>query len=91
VERRCRGIGSADDFLRDDEGLDRLDGITMMLIAIGETVKKIERVAGAGLLERHAGSTVGADFRVGPRWILRYSEVRFGGPAGTPAPTISGG
>jgi uncharacterized protein with HEPN domain len=53
VERRCSGIGSADDFLRDDDGLDRLDGITMMLIAIGETVKKIERIAGEAPFERH--------------------------------------
>ncbi len=53
IERRCDGIHSADDFLRNDEGLDRLDGITMMLIALGEIVKKFERMAGPEPLAQH--------------------------------------
>lgn len=36
IERRFEGINSSDDFVADDEGIDRLDGITMMLIAMGE-------------------------------------------------------
>ncbi|HSN76716.1 MAG TPA: hypothetical protein VL334_16715 [Anaerolineae bacterium] len=36
IERRSAGIERAEDFLASDDGIDRLDGITMMLIAIGE-------------------------------------------------------
>ena len=40
VERRFSGIKTPDDFLRDDEGIDRLDGIVLMLITIGENLKR---------------------------------------------------
>jgi hypothetical protein len=36
IERRFQGIQNANDFTTSDEGLDRLDGIGMMLIAISE-------------------------------------------------------
>lgn len=49
IERRFRGIKSANAFIIDDEGLDRLDGITMMLIAIGEQLKQLDAVAGIDL------------------------------------------
>ena len=42
MERRFTGIHSPDDFLDSPEGLDKLDGIAMMLIAIGEGIKKID-------------------------------------------------
>ena len=54
IERRFQGIESANDFLKDDDGLDRLDAIGMMLIAIGESLKIFERSGGQTLLERHA-------------------------------------
>ena len=34
IERRFSGIRNHDDFLKDDEGIDRLDSIGMMVIAI---------------------------------------------------------
>jgi uncharacterized protein with HEPN domain len=40
VERRCVGIAKPDDFLISEEGVDRLDAICMMLIAIGENLEK---------------------------------------------------
>jgi uncharacterized protein with HEPN domain len=43
IERRFANISSPDDFLDSDEGLDMLDGIAMMLIAIGENFKKIDK------------------------------------------------
>ncbi|MCS6843927.1 MAG: DUF86 domain-containing protein [Caldilineales bacterium] len=52
IERRFRGIERAEDFLASDEGIDRLDGITMMLIAIGEQVKQLERVSDVNLAHR---------------------------------------
>ena len=54
IERRFQGVESADDFLKDHDGLDRLDAIGMMLIAIGESLKNFERSGGQTLLERHA-------------------------------------
>lgn len=49
IERRFSGINAADDFLADDAGIDRLDGITMMLIAIGEQLKQLDAIAGLDL------------------------------------------
>jgi uncharacterized protein with HEPN domain len=44
IERRFEGIDSPEDFVSDDWGIDRLDGITMMLIAIGEQLKRLDKV-----------------------------------------------
>jgi uncharacterized protein with HEPN domain len=44
IERRIRGIDTPDDFVMDEAGIDRLDGIAMMLIAIGEQVKQLDTV-----------------------------------------------
>ena len=41
IERRFIGIQKADDFIANDDGLDRLDGISMMLIVISENVRRI--------------------------------------------------
>lgn len=53
IERRFAGIQSPDDFLKDDQGLDRLDGIGMMVIAIGESVKQLDRITGEQLLRKY--------------------------------------
>ncbi|MEM1293544.1 MAG: hypothetical protein AAGH67_18940 [Cyanobacteria bacterium P01_H01_bin.162] len=45
IERRFTNIDSPADFTRDDAGLDRLDGISMMLIAISENIRRIEKTA----------------------------------------------
>ncbi len=42
IERRFSSIKTADDFLDSDQGMDMLDGIAMMLMAIGENFKKID-------------------------------------------------
>lgn len=54
VERRFEGISSADDFLKEDASLDRLDAIGMMLIAIGESLKKFERSGGKPFMDSHS-------------------------------------
>ena len=46
IERRFATITQAGDFLASDDGLDRLDGIAMMLIAIGENLKNLEKRPG---------------------------------------------
>ena len=53
IQRRASGITSHEDFLKDDGGVDRLDAIAMMLIAIGENIKRIDKITGGSLLERY--------------------------------------
>ncbi|HEX9591940.1 MAG TPA: HepT-like ribonuclease domain-containing protein [bacterium] len=53
IERRFAPIQSAEDFLADDAGLDRLDAICMMLIAVGESLKNLDKVTGGELLGCH--------------------------------------
>jgi uncharacterized protein with HEPN domain len=43
IERRMEGIESPEDFMRNDDSLTRLDAIGMMLIAIGESLKMIDK------------------------------------------------
>ncbi|NER37477.1 MAG: hypothetical protein F6J93_26530 [Oscillatoria sp. SIO1A7] len=50
IERRFVGIQSADDLTSSDEGLDKLDGIAMMLIWMGEGIKNLEKYGGKALL-----------------------------------------
>jgi uncharacterized protein with HEPN domain len=54
IERRFEPIGKPEDFLTSDEGLDRLDGISMMVIAIGESLKQVDRLTDGTLLRTHA-------------------------------------
>ena len=53
VERRFSEIKTPDDFLRDNEGIDRLDGIVLMLITIGENLKRFEKYGGKPLMDDH--------------------------------------
>jgi uncharacterized protein with HEPN domain len=53
IERRFSAIASPDDFLATDDGLDRLDAICMMLIAIGESLKNLDRLTDGTLLAEY--------------------------------------
>jgi uncharacterized protein with HEPN domain len=53
IERRFSVIDSPDDFLATDDGIDRLDAICMMLIAIGESLKNLDRLTGGTLLTEY--------------------------------------
>lgn len=55
IERRFSTVHSAEDFLATDEGLDRLDAICMMLIAIGESLKHLDKLTNGALLARYPG------------------------------------
>ena len=46
IERRFAIIKKPDDFIAHDEGLDRLDSIGMMLIAISENIRRIDGIMG---------------------------------------------
>lgn len=50
IERRFKSIQTSDDFLQSDAGIDKLDAICMMLIAIGENLKNLDKVTEGKLL-----------------------------------------
>jgi len=50
IERRAANIGVPDDFLNSDDGIDMLDAICMMLIAIGESLKYLDKLTNEKLL-----------------------------------------
>lgn len=53
IERRASGISNANDFVTSDAGIDMLDSIAMMLIAIGESCKNLDKVSNGELLARY--------------------------------------
>ena len=53
IVSRCESIKSADDFLKDDTGLERLDSVSMRLIAIGEGFKNIDKLSENRLLTNY--------------------------------------
>ncbi len=50
---RFEPVGSASYFLDSEEGLEKLDAICMQLIALGESLKNLDKVAGPEFLERY--------------------------------------
>ncbi len=42
IQRRFSTIQSPGDFLANDENMDKLDAVAMMLIAVGESFRKID-------------------------------------------------
>ena len=53
VLRRFQQIGSPLDFTGSDEGMEKLDAICMQLIAIGESVKNLDKVTAGTLLPNY--------------------------------------
>lgn len=53
IERRFSGIDIAYDFIRNDDGLDRLDAIAVMLVAIGENTQKLDELIDSKLFDQH--------------------------------------
>lgn len=53
INRRFSDIESPDDFLDSEKGKDMLDAIGMMLIAIGENLKRIDYQTSGELLSRY--------------------------------------
>ena len=43
INRRFKSIKSSDDFLDSDDGLDKLDAISMRIQAIGEALKNLDK------------------------------------------------
>jgi len=53
VKRRCEFAKNVDDFLDSDTGKEKLDSICMKLIAVGESLKKIDKVTDKNLLKNY--------------------------------------
>jgi len=53
IPRRFAGIKTPSDFTSSDEGIDRMDAISMILVAVGEEFKTIDRKTEGKLLSRY--------------------------------------
>jgi len=53
IQSRFQTISSSDDFLEDGMGLEKLDSISMRLIAIGEGFKQIDKLTDYTLLKQY--------------------------------------
>lgn len=51
--KRIKSIKSPNDFLTNDRNLERLDSLCMQLIAIGESIKNLEKVSGKTFLKTY--------------------------------------
>ena len=55
IAKRFAPITSPNDFITSDEGMEKLDAICMQLIALGESVKNLDKVTDGQLLGRYPG------------------------------------
>lgn len=53
IQQRFEFIQTSDDFLKDERGLEKLDSISMRLIAIGEGFKNVDKLTDYQLLEKY--------------------------------------
>ena len=53
IPRRFADIENPSDFRKDNEGIDKLDGICMSLIAVGEAFKRIDEKTNGELLQNY--------------------------------------
>jgi len=54
IENRFKTIQSINDFLDNEEGIEKLDAICMQIIALGESVKNLDKITNKTLLSRYA-------------------------------------
>lgn len=53
IQYRFKPIKTVDDFLSTAEGMEKLDAICMQLIAIGESLKNLDKITNGSLLSAH--------------------------------------
>lgn len=53
VQKRCRYAKTEEDFINTETGQEKLDAICMKLIAVGESLKKIDSMTDKKLLEKY--------------------------------------
>lgn len=56
IRSRSEQIHSPDDFTNSQAGMEKLDGICMLFIAIGEALKNIDKITGSSLLLQYSGT-----------------------------------
>ena len=54
IQKRFQPIRSSNDFTDSDAGLEKLDAVCMQLIAIGESLKNLDKVTDFKLLQRYS-------------------------------------
>ena len=55
IQRRFEAIRSADDFTNSEAGVEKLDAICMQLIAVGESLKNLDKMTENSLLPKYPG------------------------------------
>ena len=55
IKQRTANIASADYFTDSSEGAEKLDGVCMLFLAVGESLKKVDRMTDGKLLARYPG------------------------------------
>jgi len=53
IKKRFRPINSAEEFTNSDEGMEKLDSICMQLIAIGESLKNLDKITSKKVLSKY--------------------------------------
>ena len=53
IKSRTAQIQSAEDFTDTPSGMERLDGLCMLFMAIGEALKNLDKITGGSLLSRY--------------------------------------
>lgn len=53
IQKRIKPIITADDFLKNERRLQRLDSICMQLIALGESIKNLDKITKRSLLKNY--------------------------------------
>jgi uncharacterized protein with HEPN domain len=53
IHKRFEPIKHPDDFINSPEGLEKLDAICMQLIAVGESLKKIDKIANQNFFSKY--------------------------------------
>jgi uncharacterized protein with HEPN domain len=53
IDARTKHLKSASDFTDSPEGMEKLDGLCMLFIAIGESLKNIDKITGGALLSKY--------------------------------------
>jgi len=87
VRFRLKSVKTIDDLVSTPEGLEKLDAACMQLIAIGESVKNLDKITGGSLLSKHPeidwrGAMAMRDivchhyFRVNPEVIFSVCQER---------------
>jgi uncharacterized protein with HEPN domain len=55
IKNRAGEIASVDDFTNSPAGMDKMDSICMLFIAVGEALKQIDKITDGTLLTRYPG------------------------------------